>query len=75
MWDINLTEKNLKTLQFPSVGKDVGFSWRPCFLCRRPLGGDRHELIYVDEGEIYAEEICVDCTLYLANGDIPEEEE
>ena len=74
-WDTERIERNLATLQFPSVGDECGFSWHSCWTCERPLGGTRHELNYVGEdGQIYNEEICIDCVLYIANGDLPEDE-
>ncbi len=26
-----------------SGSEDLGFSWSPCEVCRRPLGGERHQ--------------------------------
>ena len=73
-WNIETVEKNLDQLQYPSVGDEAGFSWRPCWTCQRPLGGNRVELNYIgDDGETYHEVICADCARYVANGDVPEE--
>ena len=72
MWNQDKVNKNLARLQFPSVGDELGFTWRPCWLCERELGGNRHELRYVDEDtEIYHEEICDDCVQYVVNGELP----
>lgn len=74
MFNTNLIEENLAQLKYPSVGDEIGFSYTPCWTCERPLGGDRHELTYVgDDGETYVEEICIDCALYIANGEVPED--
>ena len=73
-WDSQTVENNLAKLQYPSVGDDCGFSCLPCWTCKRPLGGDRVQLKYVHKGEIYHEEICIDCAMYIANGEEPMEE-
>ena len=74
MFDINLIEKNLAQLKYPSVGDDCGFSYDPCWTCERKLGGDRIELNYIgDDNETYHEEICADCALYIVNGELPED--
>lgn len=61
----------------------LGFSWRPCGFCRTHLGGDRHEAtVWEREKNEFSPglvpgfpvEICTECLLYLANGDLPEEE-
>lgn len=73
-WNPDHIEKQLKRLKFPSVGDETGFSHRPCWTCQRPLGGDRHALNYIgDDGEQHQEEICVDCVMYIVNGDLPED--
>lgn len=71
-WNADKVEKNLATLQFPSVGDETGFSHIPCWTCERPLGGNRYELNYVgSDTEVYTEEICIDCAMYIANGEEP----
>ena len=63
----------VSALSFPSVGDIAAeFSWTPCWACRSPLGGERHELRHVDEGETFTEMVCADCAAYLANGTLPE---
>ena len=48
------------------------FSWRACDCCGSTLGGNRYPAHWLDENkEIMHEEICHDCVLYLANGDLP----
>ncbi len=50
------------------------FSWRPCECCGSHLGGDREPAHGIDEnGDIVHFSVCVDCVLYLANGDEPED--
>lgn len=50
-----------------------GFSWQSCECCGSTFGGDRYPAHYVEtDGKIGHIEICVDCLLYLANGDLPE---
>lgn len=61
------------------------FSSSPCDSCNSTLGGDRHpahgiiadtpEAAQAPESEITHFAICVDCLMYHANGDIPEESE
>lgn len=57
------------------AGEVVGetyFSWRACSVCGSHLGGDREPLHYVLDGEIHHDSgACVDCIVYLANGDEP----
>jgi hypothetical protein len=78
-------ERNLKGLEAVSTGNCPGcnecsdangdpyFSWSPCEICGSRLGGDReswHALM--DNKLIHCENACVDCVVYLANGDEPE---
>jgi len=65
---------------------EPGFSSHPCEICGSNLGGDRHTahaLIRTalpghvqgddyDKTEIVHLEICMDCVLYMSNGDLPE---
>jgi len=53
-----------------------GFSWRPCELCGSQLGGDRYAAHgYSDRHGIVHYDVCVDCVMYLANGEeYPESE-
>ena len=57
-----------------------GFSWSDCGICGSTLGGDRYVYHYLDprgpDGRIYHEtDGCVDCLVYISNGDEPEGEE
>jgi len=58
-----------------------GFSWHSCDSCGSSLGGDRHVAhAWSDEArekgfpidELIHMEICVDCVMLHANGDVPE---
>jgi len=59
------------------------FSWQACDICGSHLGGDRysaHAILKTQvngdcetgDGEIVHLEVCVDCVMYMANGDVPE---
>jgi hypothetical protein len=58
--------------------KDEEFSWRPCELCGCKLAGSRHHAIAIQlRWEVFEPidmMVCQDCLLFLANGDIPEDE-
>lgn len=73
MWYKSVVDQSLSFYSMHSVGEESGFTWRGCPLCHQQLGGDRLELLYVDGGITYKEHICIDCALYVANGDVPEE--
>lgn len=53
------------------------FSWSSCDLCGSRLGGDRYAAhFFVDDDpqkDVIHIEVCVDCLMYLANGDEPED--
>ena len=51
------------------------FSHSECGICGSRLGGDRYIWHWVgDDGVIqHEDDCCVDCLVYLANGDEPEE--
>jgi len=73
-WNKQLVDENLELLGPTVVGDELGFSWDSCWLCRRNLGGNRHALLYRDEGDVHHESICDDCLMYVAYGDIPEDD-
>ena len=55
---------------------DSHFSWRKCPSCGG-LASDRHAVHYQDiagEGFSGHEDVCTDCLMYLANGDVPEDD-
>lgn len=75
-------EWGFKTEQAAQAAVDSGkivnephFSWSPCEICGSSLGGDREEAHAVDAtGEIiHLGGACVDCMIYLANGDEPKD--
>lgn len=57
---------------------EPGFSWSQCDSCGSRLGGDRDKATGIpigagaDADKYISMSICVDCTLYHANGDLPE---
>ena len=52
---------------------DDEFSWSSCEACGSRLGGSRHVAHALDDGELVHVMVCVDCVMYIANGDDPEE--
>ena len=57
------------------VESEPGFSGSPCGICGTALGGNREVWHWIDpeSGTIQHEyDACVDCVVYLANGDEPE---
>ena len=50
------------------------FSWRACDICDTQLGGDRDiaHALDADNEILHLDSVCVDCVLYLANGDQPD---
>lgn len=58
------------------VESETHFSWAACGICGSSLGGDREPWHYVnDSNEVCHEQgACVDCMLFLANGDLPTED-
>jgi hypothetical protein len=59
--------------QNEDVGDEGFFSWQSCDCCGSHLGGDRFAAHGIDSGGngIHLD-ICVDCLVYIANGDEPE---
>ena len=53
-----------------------GFSWSSCDLCGCPLGGNREVWHGVDkDGNIFhGDYACTNCIMYLANGEVPDDE-
>lgn len=59
--------------QNEAVGDEGFFSWRACDGCGSSLGGTRYAAHGRDKkGGIIHLDICVDCLMYMANGDEPE---
>lgn len=68
------------------AGDEGSFSWSNCDTCWSRLGGNRyaaHALIPLDKpkdpsrplmgAEVLHLEVCTDCLIFIANGDLPEE--
>lgn len=65
------------------IEDEGGFSWSPCESCGSTLGGDRHpgHAIHKDAfgpnakrpDDVHHISMCVDCLLFHANGDLPED--
>jgi hypothetical protein len=52
------------------------FSMYECEICGDPLGGDRYEWHGVDKVTnevLHFDSCCVDCLMYISNGDLPKE--
>jgi RecJ-like exonuclease len=57
-----------------TVNSEPFFSWRGCDTCGSSLGGDFevwHAIDSVTGGIVHGERCCPDCMCYLANGDVP----
>lgn len=74
-------ERGLEGLMFVSVGScdaqrcsdEPSFSWSPCGICGSRLGGDRYTWHADMDGELqHYSDACVDCVMYIENGDEPE---
>ena len=49
------------------------FSWEPCDICGSHLGGDRFSAHALDDdGQIIHLEVCTDCVMFMANGELPD---
>ena len=56
------------------IVEEPSFSWYPCDCCGTAQAGDRYAAHGLDHNrEVIHLEVCVDCVLYLANGQEPEE--
>ena len=61
----------------PEHSCEASFSWRWCDSCGSTLGGDRLPAVGLwrdESNELQGidMEVCVDCAMYHANGDVPE---
>jgi hypothetical protein len=56
------------------IVEEGGFSWDGCDICGSSLGGTMEPWHGVDSSNkiIHGDCACVDCVVYLANGDIPD---
>lgn len=60
--------------QIPVGAGEAELSSSSCDLCDTNMAGWRGPAHYVDDdGEIQHLEVCVDCTMYVANGELPED--
>ncbi len=58
-----------------SVSDEGGFSWQVCECCNSDLGGDRYAAhALADDNGILHFNVCVDCIMYLENGDLPNDD-
>lgn len=57
------------------VFDEGNFSHSSCDTCGSHLGGDRYASHALLDGEIIHMESCVDCLMYIANGETPDTEE
>jgi hypothetical protein len=63
-------------LENGEVEDEGAFSWHGCDICGSQLGGHRYPAHALDkDNEIVHLEVCSDCYLYMANGELPEGEE
>ena len=46
------------------------FSWYPCSICQRQLGGDRVAIHWIDGGEIQHSSCCLDCQYFMEYGQL-----
>ena len=67
---------DMDTPEYESVG-EASFSWYPCHICGRHLGGDRHPAHYIldcekerRENKIDHISICVDCVYFMEYGQL-----
>lgn len=67
------------------IPAEAHFSWHACGICGSTLGGDREEWHAISAEDmrkpagkarriLHFDDACVDCIMYLANGDLPSAE-
>lgn len=77
----NVPSDTFDSIMNEKVSREVyidegGFSWHNCDCCGNPLGGDRFAAHGIDENEeLLHYDVCCDCLFYLANGDLPSDED
>ena len=54
------------------VFDEGGFSWQDCDVCGSRLGGDRYVMHGYYKDDLIHLDVCTDCIMYHANGDLPE---
>lgn len=59
-------------IQNLSSGEELGFSWRPCEVCHRSLGGERYQASGYNPTtrEVQEYQICSDCMYYAEYGQL-----
>lgn len=59
-------------IEHEGYSDEGSFSWSYCDTCGSHLGGNRYDAhAFLDEKLIHLS-VCVDCLMYIANGDEPE---
>lgn len=54
-------------------GEELGFMMKSCECCGSSLHGDRYKAHKLTAGnEIRNYSVCIDCIVYIANGELPE---
>lgn len=70
------TDSGLTCWECQACEQAAEFSWSSCELCGFRLGGSRHAVAKIfpgtDQASIYYS-VCVDCYVFAANGDLPED--
>jgi hypothetical protein len=61
--------------QSGDICDEASFSYSGCGICGTRLGGDRYVWHWLDDNNniIHEDDCCVDCALFMANGDEPEQ--
>ena len=60
----------------PENSEGGGFSWSSCDTCDSRLGGDRYAAHYRDDTRaVHHLDVCTDCLMFIANGDLPDGED
>jgi len=65
-----------EAVEFQDVLAEGSFQRGPCDICDSRLGGNYFpwHAVTSDDKILHGESACMDCVVYLANGDVPEEE-
>jgi len=74
-WGYNNLDAFRDAWESGAVHDEASFSWSGCDICGSSLGGDMEPWHAIDaNGELcHFAHACVDCILYLANGDEPDD--
>lgn len=73
-WGFETLEAFDNAVSDGEVFAEGSFSWSGCDICGSSLGGDFQPWHAIDEdgGLVHGTRACVDCIMYLANGEEPE---